>query len=117
VAACGIGRPAAFARTLADTGADVRTLLPFPDHHDWTADDLRTLRLAAETHAADPVVTEKDAVKLAAREEACPPGTLVLGVDMALADEAPLRRVILDALRRADPSAEAPFLDTPPAGA
>ncbi len=102
VAACGIGRPDAFARTLRDAGAEVRAVFPFPDHHAWTRDDLRTLRFAAETHAADCIVTEKDAVKLASRPDDCPEGTLVLGVEMVLADEEPLRRVIHDAIARFD---------------
>jgi len=59
-----IGNPAAFIRQLELTGASsVRTSI-FPDHHDFSANDIT--RLALETGNADLVVcTLKDAVKLA----------------------------------------------------
>jgi tetraacyldisaccharide 4'-kinase len=62
VVGAGIADPRTFARQCEELGARVR-LLPFPDHHAYTARDVRRLLHAAG--AVDyVVVTQKDAVKL-----------------------------------------------------
>jgi tetraacyldisaccharide 4'-kinase len=62
---CGIGHPEAFARTLADLGAQVVDLRPFPDHHPYRAEDIRDLEGWARRLGADGVVTtQKDSVKI-----------------------------------------------------
>lgn len=67
LAACGLGNPQAFARTLERLGARVVGLEALPDHHAWSADDVvRVLRRARELGAGRVVVTSKDAVKLEA---------------------------------------------------
>ena len=64
LAACGIGNPGAFRRTLEVLGAQV-TLRPLPDHHAWTEADVALVNAAAK--GMDTVmVTEKDWVKLEA---------------------------------------------------
>ncbi|MSQ21469.1 MAG: tetraacyldisaccharide 4'-kinase [Betaproteobacteria bacterium] len=57
VAIAGIGNPARFFRTLADIGVEASRHVAFPDHHRFTADDLRFPECDAI------VMTEKDAVK------------------------------------------------------
>ncbi|MEX1097400.1 MAG: tetraacyldisaccharide 4'-kinase [Planctomycetales bacterium] len=66
---CGVGNPAGFRRTLQDLGANVVHWRTFPDHHHYTADELRTF--AASVHASGAevfVTTLKDLVKIDANE-------------------------------------------------
>ena len=65
VAAAGIGDPASFAAQLAALGASVQ-LMPYQDHHPYSAADVGAL-LRAGARADYVVVTEKDAVKLRGR--------------------------------------------------
>ncbi|MEX2148208.1 MAG: tetraacyldisaccharide 4'-kinase [Candidatus Rokuibacteriota bacterium] len=61
----GIAAPAGFRRTLEETGAGVVELVPFPDHHWYTRDDLARLeRRGAELGVDALVTTEKDWVRL-----------------------------------------------------
>lgn len=66
LAFAGIGRPAKFAETLADAGAEVVELAGFPDHHRWRGDEVMALLERAHALGALPVTTEKDAVRLPA---------------------------------------------------
>jgi tetraacyldisaccharide 4'-kinase len=63
---CGIGNPQAFRRTLLNLGTNVADFRAFPDHHDYTRDDVEDLRSWARRQATDCVVvtTQKDLVKL-----------------------------------------------------
>jgi tetraacyldisaccharide 4'-kinase len=61
----GIGNPAAFRMSLENFGADLAGFRGFPDHHAYTAADLRSLRdWAAGLHADLVVTTLKDLVKV-----------------------------------------------------
>jgi tetraacyldisaccharide 4'-kinase len=63
-AACGIGNPEAFRRTLERAGAHVRLFDAFPDHHAYTTGDLSRLLLTAEAAGLKTLVTTgKDYVK------------------------------------------------------
>jgi tetraacyldisaccharide 4'-kinase len=63
-AACGIGNPEAFRRTLEKAGARVRLFDVFPDHYAYTAADLdRLLRTAEAAGLKTLVTTGKDYVK------------------------------------------------------
>lgn len=62
---CGIGNPAGFRHTLAHCGAEVVGWREFPDHHEYTAEDLQSLGAwIASTGARTAVCTHKDLVKL-----------------------------------------------------
>lgn len=66
VLAAGLASPESFfklVRTHASS-PDIREVFAFPDHHDYTAEDVSRLMASARHHAARVVVTEKDAVKL-----------------------------------------------------
>ena len=66
IAACGLGNPEAFRRTLLDLGAELLEFLTFPDHHKYTARDLEKLQSRAKfNHATGIIVTGKDMGKLA----------------------------------------------------
>lgn len=65
VAFCGLARPQDFFRDLRTLGIASAAEIIFPDHHRYTAADMRQLLDAAQKHGADGLVTtEKDAVKL-----------------------------------------------------
>jgi tetraacyldisaccharide 4'-kinase len=67
LAFAGIGSPAGFRRTLAETAVRVTGFEEFADHHWYTRDDLARLdRRAADAQADGLVTTEKDWVRLRA---------------------------------------------------
>jgi tetraacyldisaccharide 4'-kinase len=68
LATAGISRPERFFADLASAGWNVIGAIRFPDHHWFTNRDVK--RLTAAARAADAIVmtTEKDAVRLAARD-------------------------------------------------
>lgn len=63
---CGIGNPAGFRGTLEDAGANVVEWREFPDHHHYTAADVRELVARARSAGAILVTTLKDLVKIRA---------------------------------------------------
>lgn len=65
MAVSAIGNPSSFEQTLADLGAIVVESLRFPDHHEYTVQEMiDSLNLAIQMEAQAIVVTEKDAVKI-----------------------------------------------------
>jgi tetraacyldisaccharide 4'-kinase len=65
LAFCAIARPQNFVDTLRTGGVRVADSIAFPDHHRYTAEDMRQLIQGLQTRAADGfITTEKDAVKL-----------------------------------------------------
>lgn len=91
LAFAGIARPGKFFATLRAAGAELAGEAEFPDHHPFTATDLRRLLAAAERLDAIPVTTPKDAVRL-------PPGALdmvrVVGVSLVWDDPAGLEALL-----------------------
>ncbi len=62
---CGIGNPEGFRRTLAGLIGRDPPMLAFPDHHPYSASDLRKLEeFAIETRADLVLTTQKDLVKI-----------------------------------------------------
>ena len=62
---CGLGNPAGFRHTLAESGLTVAAFREFPDHHLYTADDAaRLAQWAEQLDAAALVCTQKDLVKI-----------------------------------------------------
>ncbi len=90
LALAGLARPGGFLRTLQSLGTEVRDAALFPDHHRFTADELRDVEARAARQGARVVTTEKDAVRL-------PPGfaawVVRLGVEV-LEGESHLRRAL-----------------------
>lgn len=67
LALCGIARPESFEATLRSLGANVRGFEAFPDHHDFTTEELeRVARHADSQRCVWVVTTEKDAARLPA---------------------------------------------------
>jgi tetraacyldisaccharide 4'-kinase len=70
VAACGIGNPEAFRRTLEGLGARLLRWTTFPDHHDYKAEEIGSLLAEAKAVDAEMLVTTvKDHVKWRALRE------------------------------------------------
>jgi tetraacyldisaccharide 4'-kinase len=64
---CGIGNPEGFRRTVLPLCRELRPLRIFPDHHAYTAQDVRSLEAWARDLKPDLVLTtQKDLVKLRA---------------------------------------------------
>lgn len=83
---CGIGSPESFRRSLQALGPQRLLLLPFPDHHWYSREDLSAVAAWASTAGAEIVVTTaKDAVRLdaAAWPESAPP-LAVLEVELEI---------------------------------
>ncbi len=64
LALAGLARPGGFLRTLQSLGAEVRDAALFPDHHRFTADELRDVEARAARQGLRVVTTEKDLVRL-----------------------------------------------------
>lgn len=65
LAATGIGNPQSFGKTLQSLGYDVKSVMGFGDHHDFTNDDLVAIWKEAFAKGAQAImITEKDAVKI-----------------------------------------------------
>ncbi len=94
MAVCSVARPGAFAAGLqALLGGARLELAAFPDHHDFTADDVAALRARRAGRAF--VCTEKDAVKLAGWQAEFP-GARAVGLRVA----GPLPAALAGALRQ-----------------
>jgi tetraacyldisaccharide 4'-kinase len=66
---CGIANPERFTEMLEELGAEIRDTLIFRDHHRFTPGDLQEIRRRFERSGSVLILTtEKDAVRLAARE-------------------------------------------------
>lgn len=66
---CGIGNPSAFVRTLESIGANVVKHKFFPDHHNYSALEIRQMVAEAREFMADIVVTtEKDERRLSSED-------------------------------------------------
>jgi tetraacyldisaccharide 4'-kinase len=62
---CGIAHPHDFFRTLEQVPVQILNQNHFPDHHDYSTDELQTIESQAKQAGAKLIVTtEKDAVKL-----------------------------------------------------
>ena len=93
----GIASPAAFAATLRGLGARAE-VVPFPDHHWYSADDVRALENRAAGRDA-LVTTEKDWVRLRGRLKRGAP-IYVVSVALRLVTGADAWRVLFERCRR-----------------
>ncbi len=107
LAFCAIARPAEFFSSLAAAGLSLAATRAFSDHHQYTANDIRTLTAVARQSGAQSfLTTEKDAVKLEPRlreqlEQAAP--LQVVRLSVTLRDEAALVRDLLARIRYGTP--------------
>lgn len=87
----GIGRPEKFFETLRRIGCDVRRTKAFPDHHNFTKNELETLKMNAARDGDRLVTTQKDLVRI-------PPdvrsGITALSVSMEWRDETAINALL-----------------------
>jgi tetraacyldisaccharide 4'-kinase len=60
VAVSGIAGPGSFAKTLKGLGADIKQTFEYGDHHPFTAEEIRAVRVWADENESVVVTTEKD---------------------------------------------------------
>jgi len=97
---CGIGNPAAFRRTLEDSGLHPVAFRSFADHHAYGEADLESLAAWSRQHGAERLVTTlKDLVKLRVNDlDGVPLVALEVAVE-PLGDASPLGTAIVAAAR------------------
>lgn len=93
----GLGSPGGFESAVGGLAGRLAGTQRFPDHHDYTADDLRRVRREAQSAQADVLVTtEKDWVKLSALSEAHDPELPVWRLDVTARFSAEDEQQLLD---------------------
>ncbi|MEX2128300.1 MAG: tetraacyldisaccharide 4'-kinase [Xanthobacteraceae bacterium] len=103
LAFAGIGHPEKFFTTLADIGVEAVERMSFPDHHRYSAKDVRTLINAAATRGLVLLTTEKDLARMqgdpAQLELAAAARTLPVRLEFS--DDVAVRRLLEAALAKA----------------
>jgi tetraacyldisaccharide 4'-kinase len=87
VAFAGLARPEKFFDTLTALGATLEDMVPYPDHHPYSEDNLAFLAQLAAERGAHLITTEKDAARLSPEWRA---RVAVLPVSARFDDEAAL---------------------------
>lgn len=87
VAFAGLARPEKFFDTLIALGAELEDMVPYPDHHPYSDDNLEFLTRLATERGATLITTEKDAARLTREWRA---RVTVLPVTARFEDEAAL---------------------------
>lgn len=98
-ALCGLGNPRAFFEHLRRDGHDLRLERSFPDHHRYTAGEIRQLAGAARRSGAHILLTTaKDAVKLRRLEIPLP--CFVVEIEPLIEEAEALARMVREAIAR-----------------
>ena len=100
MAFAGIGHPDKFFRTISDVGGSVVMSRSFPDHHFYSADELRELSTTARAAELELITTAKDAVRLrnAAFPSELTDQLVVLEIDAVFETPQTAERIIADTL-------------------
>ena len=73
IAFCGIGNPYSFFDSLKQNGVKIARSLIFPDHHNYTYDDIKEIIEISKNYKIENIITtEKDAIKVEGLCEASP---------------------------------------------
>ena len=91
IAFAGIARPRKFYRTLQQIGCEIRKMVAYQDHHQFTNKDIADLRRQAKELDAILVTTTKDFVRL---PEDFKQEVSVVAVEMQFADNAALLKLL-----------------------
>lgn len=98
LAVCGIGNPNAFIRSLEKQNPEEIELLAFPDHHVYTASDIRQIKLQMVQCEAEWIITtQKDEQKLTDLKTDLP--ILVLAIELVFTEG---NKILLDKLQICD---------------
>jgi tetraacyldisaccharide 4'-kinase len=96
VAFAGIARPEKFYATLRRVGAQIVATHDFADHHPYTLREVEMLIEEAGRRGALLATTEKDLVRLSARQAR---GVVTLPVTLRFEEPAAVRRILRQAVR------------------
>lgn len=104
---CGIGNPKSFENTLVGMGAICTSSIRYPDHHQYTLEDMHHIMQEALTHQVDYIVTtEKDAVKIPPgfiRDVDWPVPMLILGIEVKMTEgNEELMQLIRNTVKKTD---------------
>lgn len=97
LALCGIANPDSFIATLKTIGVSVRSKAFFPDHHDYTHDEIEAMK-KSDTDVI--VTTEKDGVKLKRLAHLLKVPLFALRVEAVFKDSGRLMDCIIPVLKR-----------------
>ncbi len=105
MAFAGVANPGSFFKTLESMGAVITNTISFPDHHAYTASDMKKIRKAkgggvGGGGAEIIVTTEKDGVKLKDYFKGGLFSIYALGIDVAVEDEEGFKRLFTPAFDR-----------------
>ena len=64
IAFAGIGAPENFKRTLQSHGFNIVKFLPYPDHYDYSANEIKVIKQIAASFKAKIITTEKDYLRI-----------------------------------------------------
>jgi tetraacyldisaccharide 4'-kinase len=94
---CGIGDPGSFTNTITGLGARIGAQFRFPDHHNYSREELDKIIKSSKENNIDTIITtEKDAVRISnIRLEAGSRNLLVLKIEIKLKDEQGFRNRLL----------------------
>jgi tetraacyldisaccharide 4'-kinase len=95
LAFAGIARPDSFASLLKDLGAEVRAVVGYPDHYQYTPADLTGLVQRAKEQGAMLVTTEKDGVRF---KDMASEGIWTLRIDLEVLEKQEWEKVLLQGL-------------------
>lgn len=97
LALCGIANPESFVATLKSIGVNIRSKAFFPDHHDYTHDEI----MAIQKSGTDVIVTtEKDGVKLRRHTHLLKVPVFALRIEAVFKDSERLMDCIIPVLKR-----------------
>ena len=99
----GIGYPDKFRQTLQTAGYNVKGFVTFRDHHPYTEEDLRKLRMRARVERASLITTEKDMLRIPA---SCRADVLTLPIGMKFQPHAALGDLLKQLLVQHPPQYE-----------
>lgn len=100
LAFAGIGDPDRFFATLRDNGVDVAKTRAFPDHHNFSVNDIASLVSDAAREGLMLVTTEKDAARLRGTPNA-PEQLMTLAIGLSFDRSDDMRRYVTERLARA----------------
>ena len=95
LAFAGIARPESLAALLKDLGAEVKTVVEYPDHYQYTGADLAGLVQRSRELDALPVTTEKDSERI---RDMAPEGLWALRIDLEVLEKQAWETVLLQNL-------------------
>jgi tetraacyldisaccharide 4'-kinase len=92
-----VGNPSSFIEHLRRSGFELASSTSFPDHHDYSQDEIDVITRSAQNAGATALITTaKDAVKLRSLSFSIP--CYVLEIEMAIEDDDDLARLVFQAV-------------------